>query len=426
MDAIILDRENKKAHLSTIPIPSPRPLDLLVRVHSVALNPVDSLYVANPLGETGRVLGSDFSGTIEAFGSSVPQSDRSTLSVGDRVAGFLQGACSINDRPGAFAEYLVVPWDLVWKVPAGLSHAEASTISLCALTAAQALFYRLGLPAPFDFEADESSLSAASPHTTSTSTTDQSHSAATSREISVFIYGASTSVVLYAGQLVRHAFATQHDGRKLKLIGAASRKNHSALTSQPYAYDHLVDYRDADWAEQVRSFTHGGRGVDYAFDCISEGATVANTASTLTGASAKMAVVRSRAGRAWHVPADQLPVEPVYGAVWEGLGEEVHYQRMLLPKSPRARAFTVAFYAWLSSGGRGGGGAGEDGGSEQSVVPRLQANPTRLMPGGLPRLVGDGFALLGYGTMDDRDATRDEEWMRPVSMEKLVYTVAST
>lgn len=44
------------------------------------------------------------------WGTEVPLAN---ITPDDRVAGFLQGACSVNERPGAFAEQLVVPWDIV-------------------------------------------------------------------------------------------------------------------------------------------------------------------------------------------------------------------------------------------------------------------------------------------------------------------------
>src|SRR4051794_22147243 len=113
MEALILNAEQKTAQVNTIPKPIPQQNEILILVHSIALNPVDSLYVYNPLGSSGRVIGSDFAGVVESLGPSV--SATGILKPGDRVAGFLQGASSVNDRPGAFAEYLVSPWDLVWK-----------------------------------------------------------------------------------------------------------------------------------------------------------------------------------------------------------------------------------------------------------------------------------------------------------------------
>ena len=58
-------------------------------MHSVALNPVDPLYVAHPPSQDyGRVIGSDIAGTVDKIGKDVT-SDR--WKVGDRVAGLLQG-----------------------------------------------------------------------------------------------------------------------------------------------------------------------------------------------------------------------------------------------------------------------------------------------------------------------------------------------
>lgn len=357
-----------------------------MRVHAVALNPVDALYVSYPLGSSGRTVGSDFSGIVAVSRSA-------QLRVGERVAGFLQGACSTKERPGAFAEYLVCPTDLVWRVPDSVSDEEAATISLCALTAAQALFYRLGLPPPFAWPGGLRS----GDHTPGSNT-----GADGPTRINFFTYGASTSVGMYAAQLVRRS--AEVSGMEIRVIGAASKARFQMLQTEPYRYDTLVDYRDADWAQQVRKAT-GGQGVDFAYDCISEGSTVRMVSGILREGE-RMAVVRSKEGGAWVTDGVVEGVEPIYGAVWEGLGFEIQYQNLVVPTSPDARAFAVAFYRWLSDGGR------------------IWANPVRLMPGALERIAQDGFALLGPGTMQDRKLERTESWMRPISAEKLVYKLS--
>jgi NADPH:quinone reductase-like Zn-dependent oxidoreductase len=270
----------------------------------------------------------------------------------------------------------------VWRITERLSFEEAASVSLCGLTAAQALFYRLGLASPFTWAG-------------------QSDSKLIDEEGAVcfFIYGASTSVGLYAAQLVRRS-AEAHD-TTIKLFGAASPSNFDMLKAPPYEYDHLVDYHDAKWPEQVLRYTDGA-GVHFAYDCISEGTSVSQVCHSLRSGG-KMAVVRSRAGGAWM--ADDLATEPIYGAVWEGLGVEVQYQGMTVPESLEARDFAVSFYMWLSNGAA------------------LQPNPIRLMPGGLESVVADGFALLGPGLMKDRAQGRTEAWLKPVSAEKLVYKI---
>lgn len=54
----------------------------------------------------------------------------------------------------------------------------------------------------------------------------------------------------------------------------------------------------------------------------------------------------------------------------------------------------------------------------------LEPNPVRAMPGGLERIVPDGFALLGSGSVTSRTTLkRDEPYMKPISGEKVVYSI---
>lgn len=169
---------------------------------------------------------------------------------------------------------------------------------MCSLTAAQGLYARLGLPNPFSGLQTEEN---------------------TGKPINVFIYGSSTSVGLYAAQLVH--LSASASGTKIQLIGAASKSKHGFLRQEPYSYDVVVDYHAADWVEQVKAAT-GGNGVDFALDCISEGETVYGTHETLA-ARAKFAVFRGPVGGRYD--PSKLRVKPIYGAVWEGLGVEIGY-----------------------------------------------------------------------------------------------------
>ncbi|KAF4963994.1 hypothetical protein FSARC_8044 [Fusarium sarcochroum] len=343
--------------------------------------------VFNIAAQEKRVIGTDFAGIVVEAGPEIGDHSDPKVKLGARVAGFLQGACSVNDRPGAFAEYIVAPYDLVWAIPAGVSLEEASTISMCGMTAAQALYIRLGLPCPF------------SANTTTRLDTEAGI------PINIFIYGSSTSVGLYAAQLAHTAASTS--GRSVRLIGAASSSKHDMLREKPYSYDVLVDYRDPDWVKKVKGAT-GGNGVDLALDCISENETVYNTHATLA-CSAKFAVIRGPIGGGYD--PSKMIVKPAYGAVWEGLGVEVGYNGAILPACPDAHAFAKEFYTFL-------------GNSSPSGRSNLQPNLVRLMPGGLKRVVPDGFALLGAGSVSQRTRlARAEEYMRPISAEKLVYKV---
>lgn len=381
MKALLLDVPLKTAHVTDIPTPTPSHNELLLRTSHIALNPVDALYTFRPLAppsSPARTIGSDFSATV--LSGPLP---RGTL-----VAGFLQGAASSNPLTGAFAEDITTEPDLVWRVPKGISPAQAAGVSLCGLTAAQMVFWRLGMPAPFGYvpRGGGGVVRAAGAWNGK-------------GEGTIFVYGASTSVGMYAAQLVRKGFEAA--GVRVRLIGAASKGRWGMLRGGVYGYEELVDYREEGWVGKVRGFT-GGRGVDFALDCVSEGATVRMVCETVRE-GAKVAIVRSREAGAWST--EGVPLEKVvYGAVWEGLGKEVGYTGFVVPASAEARAFAVAFYKWLSEG------------------RNLEPSPVRMMPGGLERVVEDGLALLGPGKMEDR-GSRTEEWMRPVQAEKLVYQI---
>ncbi|KAM0200010.1 hypothetical protein ACHAQI_011872 [Fusarium lateritium] len=387
MKALVLNTPLRTVKVEDLDCPIPGAGEILVRVHAIALNPVDELYVTSPIaGQEKRIIGTDFAGVVVEAGPGIDDPLDSRVKSGARVAGFQQGACSVNDRPGAFAEYITIPYDLVWAVPEGLPLEEASTISMCGLTAAQAIYGRLGLPSPFS---------------TSSSTQPGKNFEVTN----LFIYGSSTSVGLYAAQLAR--IAEKASGRNVKLIGAASSSKHEMLRNKPYGYDVLVDYRDPDWVKKVQDAT-GGKGIDLALDCISENMTVYNTHDTLAS-SAKFAVIRGPVGGQYD--PELLKVNPTYGAVWEGLGVEVGYNGAVLPANPDAHAFAQGFYKFLSE-------------PLPSGRAQLEPNPVRLMPGGLGKVITDGFALLGSGSVSERaKLARDEEYMRPISAEKLVYTI---
>jgi NADPH:quinone reductase-like Zn-dependent oxidoreductase len=227
MKALVLDAKARTANIQDVARATPASTELLVRVKAVSLNPIDPLYVTHPLGSSGRIVGSDFAGTVVEIGSGVPSA--STLRTGSRVAGFLQGACSVNKRLGAFAEYLVVPWDLVWTIPDSISAEQAAGVSLVALTAAQAIWYRLGMDAPFPYDRQQ----------------DPEPREGEPGVVNISIYGASNSVALYAAQMAR--LSAELNWKKIRLFGAASKARWNLLRAELHEYDALVGYRDLDW-----------------------------------------------------------------------------------------------------------------------------------------------------------------------------------
>jgi NADPH:quinone reductase len=118
------------------PVPQPAADEILVRVHAVSLNPVDTK-VRKSLGQqnltTPRILGFDAAGIVEAVGSDVK-----SFSIGDEV--FYSGDVT---RAGSNAEFQTVQAALVAKKPESFSFTEAAALPLVAITAWELLFERM-------------------------------------------------------------------------------------------------------------------------------------------------------------------------------------------------------------------------------------------------------------------------------------------
>lgn len=125
------------------PVPLPAPNQVQVKVMAASLNPLDykirngELRWIHPL-KFPMVLGNDISGVVTAVGENVSQ-----FKVGDEVFGMMDAnvkpACNGFARPGAYAEYAVTREDTLALKPSGLTHPEAASLPLAALTAWQAL-----------------------------------------------------------------------------------------------------------------------------------------------------------------------------------------------------------------------------------------------------------------------------------------------
>ncbi|WP_328648319.1 NADP-dependent oxidoreductase [Amycolatopsis sp. NBC_00348] len=120
-----------------VPAPVPGPGQVRIRVAAAAVNPVDAATRSGLLTEAGIIpprdvlgLGWDVAGEVDAVGAGTG------FRVGDAVIG-------LRDRLatplGAYAEQIVLDAAAVAAAPAGVSPAEAATLPLNALTAAQAL-----------------------------------------------------------------------------------------------------------------------------------------------------------------------------------------------------------------------------------------------------------------------------------------------
>ncbi len=121
-----------------LPDPVASGRDLLVEVHAVSVNPVDTKVrrsAAPPAGQA-KVLGWDAAGVVRAVGDQV-----TLFKPGDRV----MYAGSIL-RPGSNSELQLVDERIVGPMPATLDFAAAAALPLTTITAWEMLFERLRLP----------------------------------------------------------------------------------------------------------------------------------------------------------------------------------------------------------------------------------------------------------------------------------------
>lgn len=127
------DKNGTKLEVREMALPSPEDHEVLVKVCTAAVNPLDNMIIRGEVKlvvpyKLPLVLGNELAGVVEKVGSSVTK-----FKVGDRVYGRMPLA-----KIGAFAEYAAVAEDALAIIPDYLSFDEAATVPLTALTAMQA------------------------------------------------------------------------------------------------------------------------------------------------------------------------------------------------------------------------------------------------------------------------------------------------
>ena len=134
-----IDREDALQDI-TLDVPTATGRDLLVKVHAVSVNPVDTKVRRRVTPGPGEwcVLGFDASGTVEAVGPDV-----TNFQPGDAV--FYAGSI---DRQGTNSEFHLVDERIVGRKPTSLNDAQAAALPLTAITAWEMLFDRLDVKRP--------------------------------------------------------------------------------------------------------------------------------------------------------------------------------------------------------------------------------------------------------------------------------------
>lgn len=117
--------------------PQPDEAELIVRVRSSSVNPVDNAVAGGSMKnyaeyELPVILGRDFSGIVEQAGSGA------SLAKGDEVFGFV-GAAAPDVHNGSWADLALVPDGQAALKPPGVDFASAGAAAVAALTAMAAV-----------------------------------------------------------------------------------------------------------------------------------------------------------------------------------------------------------------------------------------------------------------------------------------------
>lgn len=154
MQALQLDAIHQPVAVRDVPMPTPGPGEILVKLHAAALNHRDVFIQQGKYAgiKLPCTLGADGAGEVAAHGSGVPAD---APAVGARV--LINPGLHWGDNPraqarafvvlgmpdpGTFAEYIALPAQYIRPLPAHLSFVEGAALPLAGLTAYRAAFTR--------------------------------------------------------------------------------------------------------------------------------------------------------------------------------------------------------------------------------------------------------------------------------------------
>ncbi|MFT8705284.1 zinc-binding alcohol dehydrogenase family protein [Bifidobacterium aquikefiricola] len=217
----------------------PQHRDLLVRIHAISINPVDTKIYASmksqPTADATRILGWDAVGEVVAAGP-----DAKLFHEGERV--WYAGDVT---RQGSYAEYQLVDERIVGHAPTSLDDAHAAAMPLTSITAWEALFDKLGIEHDSESEATNSTRPQVSD---------------TSKRQTLLVVGAAGGV---GSMIIQFA----HRLTTLRIIALASR-DESKQWALDMGADEVVDYHSDDLAQQIQKLAP--EGVDWIFSAYSK------------------------------------------------------------------------------------------------------------------------------------------------------------
>lgn len=279
MKAIVLNGfgGTEKLILEETPVPVITNEEVLVKVKSVAINPIDvktrsgkGLY-SMLKDEKPLILGWDLSGTIAETGKSV-----TAFRKGDEVFGMI----NFPGHGRCYAGYTAAPAAHLSLKPANISHDEAAAASLAALTAWQAL---------------------------------KAH-APVQKGQRVLIHAAAGGVGHFAVQIAKYFGAW--------VAGTASASNRDFVLG--LGADEHIDYRAGALAEQISDIDFvldaiGGDSIDHALKVMKKGATIVSIPSGLNEAVGEKAAAKGMNGYTFKVRSNGNDMKEIANLLQKGI-----------------------------------------------------------------------------------------------------------
>ncbi|KAJ5351915.1 hypothetical protein N7452_000889 [Penicillium brevicompactum] len=283
-------------------LPTPKPGQVQVKVSHVAQNPTDvQSFDINAFGD-GAVLGCDFVGEVTELGDGVTE-----YTNGDIVAGLIWG----GETPGlgGYSQHSVADQHISFKVPAGISPAEASTVPLAATTAWLALFSQGCL------------------------NIDRSRAGT-----SLLVWGGSSSVGLYTIQLASIC--------GLNVITTCSPRNADLVRS--YGAKHVFDYNDPD---VIESISKAAPGLQYVFDTIGNKTSSSTSSRVFGNLQGNLCTVRPGKANTEQVTANTHVTDVL---VWTAFFKDHRYGEFHWPASQEDHDLASELFqnlpSWLAQG----------------------------------------------------------------------------
>ncbi|KAK2603831.1 hypothetical protein QQS21_003955 [Conoideocrella luteorostrata] len=257
--AVALPGKRQPLTSISVPVYAPSAGEITVKVSYTASTPLDlhradgGLAISSWPAQSGS---GGAAGTIVAVGAS---GDLKDLKIGDKVSVFaFHGGKEANHQ-----EYITLPAYLASKIPEGISEPAAATVNVNLVTVFHTATADLGLDLPWPVPEGYAPREA---------------------DKNILIWGASSSVGVYAVQVFRHW------GYK-NILAVSSARHHAWLREM--GATEVFDYNDARVVSSIKAYV-GDKGIPFVIDCI----------GSLTGTLEPLKKVASRGSKV----AVMLPV----------------------------------------------------------------------------------------------------------------------